>query len=161
METTNPVGGTKVSASQWGSAVFHDLSALSNMAASGLMSIPNYTHAAATSYADIPGVSMAFEKELSTSKLLVFGTMSIWISGAINLGTSIGVKVDGNVYDAGYLFHNDIQVHLPLFFAVPIPGLTAGTKSITFMEKSNVSGGGQSVRFDSNDRCNCIVIEIP
>jgi hypothetical protein len=142
-------------------AVYHDLLALSNIAASGLMTAPVYTHNTNTAYNDIPTLSMNYTKQLAGSKLLIFGSMSMWVAGTAAFGTTLGVKVDGVTYDAGYLYHNSTTFHSTIFFAVPIPGLAAGAKTITWAEKSSLTDPARQAKLDANDKVNCIVIEIP
>jgi hypothetical protein len=158
IKTTNPVDGTVASASQWGSAVYQDLSALANIGSITNVSAPNQTISVMTN-TSLTNWVMPYTKLLGTSRLQIQATFTCYASTGTGFGTLFAALVDGVDYDIGFYYWNVLSDHRQVVCVGVVPGLSAGVKTIQLRARNDLAA--RAISTDLNDRCSIIVEEVP
>jgi hypothetical protein len=158
IKTTNPVDGTTVSASQWGSAVYQDLSALANIGSITNVVAPSQAISVLTNTSFTNWV-MPYTKLLDTSRLQIQATFTCYSSLGTGYGTLFAALIDGVDYDIGFYYWNVVNDHRQVVCVGVVPGLSAGVKTIQLRARNDLAA--RTISTDTNDRCSIIVEEVP
>lgn len=158
LETTNPIDGQVASASQWGAAVFRDLSALANVGTAPLLTPSSYVNNT-TSFANVTGWASSYTKFSSTSRLLIMPIFTGYMSVAQPTSTFWSVMVDGVDYPCAYYNWNVLSSHMQVVGFAVVPGLLLGVKTIQV--RGRINSGTGSLNHDAGDRCSILTLEMP